>query len=640
MIDFPNKEPAVKRRLHLRKKRMKGKIQRCNHPLLPLHFSAFDLHDLNFILTSELGDYDPRRHPPGYVSEFRLQPGQTPALEARAAELHRTLAGQTPATAEMGYLDRAKWLELYGADLHPVLGEDSVEYFLGLAPSGVLVLRNKRAVASYYWPRITKLYSKGKYFMLRVCDKNNEVSTYGFETPNRGACRHLWRCCSEQHAFFRLQPTPSHVTSRNGRQAGRSPPTFTRIPSRRLQRRPLESSLQVSTIEVRDTPEAKPISIPQPALSLESPYRSTCSIPAALGSMKRSDSPRSTRSAPFPRQGMYSGPPSPRATNSSRIRSSSLDSHSSNDSRSCRRHRHRSRRTSDAESEASRGSGRSRRRRRHRSRHKSKDSADETDSKHRSSTKRKEYELVESGGQWREIQRKQATGGLGTVQQASVRRAVPIEPNDPSQNHHRSSHRHRRHRKHRSRSRSPSESKSWLPSELKQHLEWDLVDTDGMSVAQLKEIPYTVVQTSRARQLRLKQSNKHRSGDLNENDNSNSSYLNKTNNQDFINSNGGSIRSISSTISSGRNNGNSKISDRRVKDPNSKESSQSGPAMGDPRSNRITDIDGTGGNSARQPIASASNSSSGELISSSRVSHEHTDSGLGADQDYAYSSER
>lgn len=79
---------------------------------------------------------------------------------------------------------------------------------------------------------------------------------------------------------------------------------------------------------------------------------------------------------------------------------------------------------------------------------------------------------------------------------------------------------------------------------------------------------------------------------------------------------------------------------RRVKDPNSKEGCQSGPAMGDPRSNRIIDIDGAGGNSARQPTASASNSSSGELISSSRVSHEHTDSGLGADQDYAYSSER
>lgn len=46
----------------------------------------------------------------------------------------------------------------------------------------------------------------------------------------------------------------------------------------------------------------------------------------------------------------------------------------------------------------------------------------------------------------------------------------------------------------------------------------------------------------------------------------------------------------------------------------------------------------TGGGT--RPVASASNSSSGELIASARVSHEHTDSGLGADQDYAYSSER
>lgn len=121
----------------------------------------------------------------------------------------------------------------------------------------------------------------------------------------------------------------------------------------------------------------------------------------------------------------------------------------------------------------------------------------------------REYELVESGGQWREVQRKQAVNSTG-VQQASVRRAVPIESTEPAQSQHRSSHRHRRHRKHRSRSRSPSESKSWLPSELKQHLEWDLVDTEGMSAAQLREIPYTVVQTSRARQLRLKQSNKQR----------------------------------------------------------------------------------------------------------------------------------
>lgn len=51
-------------------------------------------------------------------------------------------------------------------------GEDSVEYFLGLTPSGIIVLRNKATVAHYYWPRIAKVYFKGRYFMIRVCDKN------------------------------------------------------------------------------------------------------------------------------------------------------------------------------------------------------------------------------------------------------------------------------------------------------------------------------------------------------------------------------------------------------------------------------------------------------------------------------------
>lgn len=83
---------------------------------------------------------------------------------------------------------------MYGVDLHPVLvrtltikivykylflfniviiqGEDNVEYFLGLTPSGIIVLRNKNTVGNYYWPRITKIYFKGRYFMLRVTDKN------------------------------------------------------------------------------------------------------------------------------------------------------------------------------------------------------------------------------------------------------------------------------------------------------------------------------------------------------------------------------------------------------------------------------------------------------------------------------------
>lgn len=43
-------------------------------------------------------------------------------------------------------------------------GEDSVEYFLGLTPSGIILLRNKSKVGNYYWPRINKIYYKvGKH---------------------------------------------------------------------------------------------------------------------------------------------------------------------------------------------------------------------------------------------------------------------------------------------------------------------------------------------------------------------------------------------------------------------------------------------------------------------------------------------
>lgn len=41
--------------------------------------------------TAELGDYDSRRHGPGYVSEFRFLNNQTIELEVRIAELHKTL---------------------------------------------------------------------------------------------------------------------------------------------------------------------------------------------------------------------------------------------------------------------------------------------------------------------------------------------------------------------------------------------------------------------------------------------------------------------------------------------------------------------------------------------------------------------
>lgn len=118
------------------------------------------------------------------------------------------------------------------------------------------------------------------------------------------------------------------------------------------------------------------------------------------------------------------------------------------------------------------------------------------------------YELVDSGSQWREVQRKQAGEGVSaSIQQANVissRRSGYVNSGLETESETSYQNRNRRHRKHRSRSRSPSDGKTWLPDELKKHLEFDLIDTSGMTESQLREIPYTVVQTNHAKQLKLK----------------------------------------------------------------------------------------------------------------------------------------
>ena len=85
-------------------------------------------------------------HQPGYVSEFRfLAAGaQTEDMEQRVEETHarwistlylqylryiytistqylRRLTGLTSAMAENRYLEKVKWLDMYGVDLHPVI---------------------------------------------------------------------------------------------------------------------------------------------------------------------------------------------------------------------------------------------------------------------------------------------------------------------------------------------------------------------------------------------------------------------------------------------------------------------------------------------------------------------------------------
>ncbi|CAB0015872.1 unnamed protein product, partial [Nesidiocoris tenuis] len=277
-----------------------------------------------YVVQSELGDFDARRHTPGYVSEFRFIANQTVELENRIASIHTELQGQQPALAELNFLEKVKWLEMYGVDLHPVLSEDNHEYFLGLSPTNVIVLRNKLRVATYSWSRIVKIYSKGKYFMIRVDSRGADENTYGFETPSKSACKHLCRSSVDLREFFRNnQRTDPDDTARsktddfdlkgNNQQ-------FVRVPSKRYQRRAFDI-VQPTSLESCDTINAR----------IQLPTCEPLQPNAPASEWTRSESPKSTQSLPPPpTRGLYSS----NSRISSSRRSISMESRSSNDSKS------------------------------------------------------------------------------------------------------------------------------------------------------------------------------------------------------------------------------------------------------------------------------------------------------------------
>lgn len=107
---------------------------------------SFVTHALlgSYLVQSELGDYDSNEmRDKNYLKDFKFAPNQTPELQDKVVELHKTHKGQTPAEAELHYLENAKKLAMYGVDLHPAKDSEGVDIMLGVCASGILVYRDK-----------------------------------------------------------------------------------------------------------------------------------------------------------------------------------------------------------------------------------------------------------------------------------------------------------------------------------------------------------------------------------------------------------------------------------------------------------------------------------------------------------------
>lgn len=174
---------------------------------------SFVTHALlgSYLVQAELGDYEFEEHGTNYLSDFFFAPNQTPELEEKVMELHKQHKGQTPAEAEVHYLENAKKLAMYGVDLHHAKDSEGVDIMLGVCASGLLVYRDRLRINRFAWPKILKISYKRNNFYIKIRPGEFEQfeSTIGFKLANHKAAKRLWKVCVEHHTFFRLMsPEP------------------------------------------------------------------------------------------------------------------------------------------------------------------------------------------------------------------------------------------------------------------------------------------------------------------------------------------------------------------------------------------------------------------------------------------------
>ncbi|XP_065313478.1 uncharacterized protein LOC135922894 isoform X2 [Gordionus sp. m RMFG-2023] len=161
----------------------------------------------SYIVQADCGDYSFEDYPDHtYLSGIKFFPQQTPQLEKMIMENHKKHAGQTPAEADLNFLDIARRVEMYGIRLHPAQDHEGVGLNLAVAHTGILVYQNNIRINTFSWVKIRKLSFKRKKFLIKLHPEEygyyKDTVEFYFNTRNQS--KNFWKKCIEYHTFFRV----------------------------------------------------------------------------------------------------------------------------------------------------------------------------------------------------------------------------------------------------------------------------------------------------------------------------------------------------------------------------------------------------------------------------------------------------
>ncbi|XP_057314232.1 titin-like isoform X3 [Hydractinia symbiolongicarpus] len=160
---------------------------------------------------AELGDFHLSEHDHNYLDDYDFAPEKSATMNKNIHELHKEHRGQTPAQAELNFLEVAKKIPLYGVDIHHAHDvEGPVD--IGMAALGINIYRNDQRECLFKWQSVDAILYNRRKFTVKLKEplendhnkENKPNLTYIYYSDSAKECKQCYKSAVEYHTFFRL----------------------------------------------------------------------------------------------------------------------------------------------------------------------------------------------------------------------------------------------------------------------------------------------------------------------------------------------------------------------------------------------------------------------------------------------------